>query len=111
MPSLVLSRLGFSWPSGEIVFTDLDAVFGDARTGLVGRNGAGKSTLLQILAGRLRPTAGSLSGPDRVGYLPQALLLERQLRVAELLGVAAPLAALATGGGRRRDGGGLRPDR
>ena len=106
MPSLVLSRLGFTWPSGEIVFADLDATFGDARTGLVGRNGAGKSTLLRILAGDLAPSTGSVTGAERIGYLPQTLILERTRPVADLLGVDHVLAALrrvAEGDGRPDD--------
>ena len=77
MPSLVCHHLSFAWPTGEVVFAGLDAAFPDGRTGLVGRNGAGKSTLLRILAGELRPTGGRISGPSRLGYLPQELTLDR----------------------------------
>jgi ATPase subunit of ABC transporter with duplicated ATPase domains len=43
------------------------------RVALLGPNGSGKSTLLAILAGTLRPTAGSVTIPSLVdvGYLPQ----------------------------------------
>ncbi len=43
------------------------------RVGLLGRNGAGKSTLLRLLAGELRPEAGSIQVPTgtRIAYLPQ----------------------------------------
>src|SRR5450631_731374 len=42
-----------------------------ARVGLVGPNGAGKSTLLRVLAGELRPDAGSVVTSGSVGLLPQ----------------------------------------
>ena len=37
--------------------------------GLVGRNGSGKSTLLRLIAGIIRPTAGSVATEGRVGSL------------------------------------------
>ena len=82
MPSLVCHHLGFDWPNGEPVFAGLDAAFPDGVTGLVGRNGTGKSTLLRILAGELTPTAGSVSGPERVAYLPQQLVLQADRTIA-----------------------------
>ncbi|MFI9820378.1 ABC-F family ATP-binding cassette domain-containing protein [Streptomyces sp. NPDC052013] len=41
------------------------------RVGLVGRNGAGKTTLLNVLAGVLRPAAGTVTRVGVVGHLPQ----------------------------------------
>ncbi|WP_282084302.1 ribosomal protection-like ABC-F family protein [Streptomyces tendae] len=44
-----------------------------ARLLVTGENGAGKTTLLRVLAGDLRPDAGSVRGPARIGYLAQEL--------------------------------------
>ena len=41
------------------------------KVGLVGPNGAGKTTLLRVLAGDLKPTAGSVSLPSHFGWLRQ----------------------------------------
>ncbi|MGI5347781.1 ABC-F family ATP-binding cassette domain-containing protein [Streptomyces sp. CA-250714] len=92
--SLVCSRLSFSWPDGSPVLTDFDLAVGPGRTGLIGLNGSGKSTLLKLLAGELRPDAGTVKIPGEVGYLPQSLTLDTSLRVDEALGVARTRAAL-----------------
>ena len=48
---------------------------------VVGENGSGKSTLLRILAGDLRPDAGSVLTKGRAGYCPQATVLDDALTV------------------------------
>jgi ABC-type Mn2+/Zn2+ transport system ATPase subunit len=66
-PRTVLENVAFAVAPGELV-------------AIVGPNGSGKSTLLKVLAGLLRPWAGSVaifgrppgSQPLRVAYLPQA---------------------------------------
>jgi ABC-2 type transport system ATP-binding protein len=72
-------------------------------TALVGPNGAGKSTLMKLWMGFERPTAGTLSveGLDpwrereravaRLGYVPQATALYRELTVADHLDLAVCL--------------------
>ncbi|WP_328391584.1 ribosomal protection-like ABC-F family protein [Nocardia sp. NBC_00416] len=91
---IVCSNLTFSWPDDTPVFTDLSFSVPTGRTGLVAPNGAGKSTLLRLIAGDLRPGAGSVSVDGVLGYLPQTLPLTGDLTVAELLGIAPVLAAL-----------------
>jgi len=50
---------------------------------VVGENGSGKSTLLRILAGDLRPDAGRVLAHGRLGYCPQAVVLDDALTVEQ----------------------------
>lgn len=71
--SVVCSALSFAWPDDTPVFQDLSFTVGSGRTGLVAPNGTGKSTLLQLIAGELRPGAGSAAVSGTLGHLPQTL--------------------------------------
>lgn len=93
-PSVVLDDLTFAWLDGSLAVDHISATFGTGRTGLIGANGTGKSTLLRLIAGRLRPSAGSVSVSASVGWLPQHLGLRTRVTVAELLGVSRKLEAL-----------------
>ncbi|MCX0247628.1 ribosomal protection-like ABC-F family protein [Streptomyces drozdowiczii] len=92
--SLICSNLSFSWPDDTPVFSGLSFSVGTGRTGLVAPNGSGKSTLLRLLAGELRPNAGSVTVDGTLGYLPQSLPLTGDLSVSEVLGVDAVIRAL-----------------
>ncbi|HET6500766.1 MAG TPA: ABC-F family ATP-binding cassette domain-containing protein [Amycolatopsis sp.] len=92
---IVCSHLSFSWPDGSPVFRDLSCTVGAGRTGLVAPNGAGKSTLLKLIAGEYRPGGGTVSARGTLGYLPQDLPTSGAATVAEVLGIAPVLAALA----------------
>jgi ABC-2 type transport system ATP-binding protein len=52
---------------------------------VVGENGSGKSTLLRILAGQLRPDAGTVEYRGRAGYCPQEAILNAALTVRQHL--------------------------
>ncbi|MEU4767389.1 ribosomal protection-like ABC-F family protein [Actinosynnema sp. NPDC023794] len=92
---VVVSGLSFSWPDDTPVFDGLSCTVPTGRTGLVAPNGAGKTTLLKLIAGELRPSAGSVVVDGVLGYLPQDLPLTGEPTVAEVLGVAPVLRALA----------------
>ncbi|WP_405454037.1 ATP-binding cassette domain-containing protein [Streptomyces achromogenes] len=92
--AIVCSGLSFAWPDDTPVFHDLSFTVTGGRTGLVAPNGSGKSTLLKLIAGELKPAAGSLTVGGTLGYLPQSLPLTGDLTVAEVLGVAGVIRAL-----------------
>ncbi|WP_305785517.1 ABC-F family ATP-binding cassette domain-containing protein [Symbioplanes lichenis] len=94
MSSIVCSALSFSWPDDTPVFSGLSVTVPAGRTGLVAANGAGKSTLLKLIAGELRPAAGSVTVHGAFGYLPQDLPFTGTQSVAQLLGVDRTIAAL-----------------
>ncbi|MER5552005.1 ATP-binding cassette domain-containing protein [Streptomyces sp. NPDC002793] len=92
--SLSCSALSFRWPDGTELFEGLSLGVGRGRTGLVGTNGSGKSTLLRLLAGRLKPSAGSVTVGGHLAYLPQNLTLDTGLRVEDALGITGRRTAL-----------------
>jgi ATPase subunit of ABC transporter with duplicated ATPase domains len=94
MSSVVGTNLSFSWPDDTPVFDGLSFSVPAGRTGLVAPNGAGKSTLLKLIAGELKPTAGSVIVDGVLGYLPQDLPLTADRTVAQVLGVSEKIAAL-----------------
>jgi ABC transport system ATP-binding/permease protein len=84
--------VGFHYDGGAPVLTDVDLVLDRReRLGIVGANGTGKSTLVDLLAGRRRPTTGTVEvGPTVVvGYYDQqGTELDLGARVQDL--VAGP---------------------
>ena len=93
-PTVSIAGVSFAWPDGDQVLRDIHAAFGPGRTGLIGANGTGKTTLLRLIAGELRPAAGTITVSGRVGRLPQHLALRTESRVADLLGVQDRVDAL-----------------
>ncbi|MEO0481061.1 MAG: ATP-binding cassette domain-containing protein [Planctomycetota bacterium] len=85
-----LDAISFSVERGEVV-------------GFLGPNGAGKSTTMRILTGFLSATSGtarvlghdverdSLAVRQRIGYLPESTPLYSELRVDEMVRLAAEL--------------------
>ena len=88
MSDAVLSLRGLTRDFGA--FRAVDGVSLDIRrgsiTGLIGPNGAGKTTLFNMVAGSLRPTAGTvaLDGQDITGLAPEALFARGLARTFQI---------------------------
>jgi ATP-binding cassette subfamily F protein 3 len=70
----------------QVVFAQATAYLqAKTRVGLVGPNGSGKTTLLRMINGEEAPDGGTIRVPSglRVGYLPQELEQDPNLRVLE----------------------------
>jgi ATPase subunit of ABC transporter with duplicated ATPase domains len=92
---ITLADVGFRTPDGRTLFEGLTLAFGRERTGLVGRNGAGKTSLIQLITGARAATEGTIAVAGRLGLLRQAVQPPTGANVADLMGLAAPLARLA----------------
>ena len=92
---MLLTVRGLSMRFGATPVLDevsLDVPAG-SRLGIVGPNGAGKSTLLSIIAGQLKPTAGSvvIDGHDMAGVDEAG---RAKLGVARTFQIPRPFAAM-----------------
>ena len=76
----VLRDIDLGIPAGQVV-------------GLLGPNGAGKSTLMKILVGLWKADSGTVTAPQRIGYLPENNPLYEEMYVSEYLLFMAKLTA------------------
>lgn len=80
-----LTNIGMNYGSGDVL-GGLNLELAPGRIiALLGINGAGKSTLMQILAGHIRPTAGTIELAGTVAMVFQELSLLPDLSIAENL--------------------------
>jgi simple sugar transport system ATP-binding protein len=71
-PVLALHDVGFVDARGVIRLDGVSlAVHAGEVVGVLGVEGAGQRELLRILAGRLAPTRGRVTRPERVGFIPE----------------------------------------
>ena len=93
MGHVEVAHLEYFLPDGRALLDDVSFRVGEGTTvALVGPNGAGKSTLLRLLAGDLRPDAGTVTVGGALGVMPQfvgSVTDERSVRDL-LVSVAQP---------------------
>ncbi len=99
MGHVVVSRLAYAHPGGELLFSDVSfRVSGGEHVGLVGANGVGKSTLLKVLTGALSADEGEAALGGITGYMAQDVGVADDSRsVRELLLSLAPRAVRLAG--------------
>ncbi|MGP3973308.1 ABC-F family ATP-binding cassette domain-containing protein [Streptomyces sp. 8N114] len=72
MGHVEVAHLEFYLPDGRALFDDASLRVGEgASVALVGANGAGKTTLLRLIAGELKPDAGTVTVSGGLGVMPQ----------------------------------------
>ncbi|NDW12408.1 ABC transporter ATP-binding protein [Bacteroides sp. 214] len=94
--SIVISNLSYIHPDQEILFEHINfSVQNGEKKALIGNNGSGKSTLLQVIAGKLRPSEGSVHvSSEGLYYVPQHFGQYDELTIAEAMQVDQKLNAL-----------------
>ena len=92
--SVTISRLSYTGPDGQSLFSNLDLSFGPGRTGLVGRNGVGKTTLFRLITGELAPATGTVAVTGRIRVLRQQVQPGPHETIADLFGAREGLALL-----------------
>lgn len=94
--SLHIQGLSYRHANNEILFQNISfSVSTGEKCAITGNNGVGKSTLLSILSGNISPETGSISCEDTPYLIPQHFGQFNNMTVAEALGTAQKLKALA----------------
>jgi ATPase subunit of ABC transporter with duplicated ATPase domains len=92
---LFLQGVTYAHPNRDVLFSDINlTVNKQDKIALIGNNGAGKSTLLGMLAGRLKPSQGTVGADSKPYFVPQLFGQYNALTVAEALGIHDKLLAL-----------------
>lgn len=81
----------------DIIYDDADFIIETSdKIGIVGVNGAGKTTLFKVILGIQELSSGkiTIAKKDRIGYLPQEIIVDNNLTVYEYLLSARPIEKL-----------------
>lgn len=89
-------QIKYQIPNREPLFSNINFTLQRGeKAAIVGNNGAGKTTLLKIIAGQEQASGGHLTVSGSLYYIPQHYGHFNHLSVAEALGVAPLIKALA----------------
>jgi ATPase subunit of ABC transporter with duplicated ATPase domains len=91
---LTFDTVSLRTPDGRSLLDNLTFSLGRECVGLVGRNGVGKTTLLRAASGEIPPASGTVRLAGRAAVLAQTFAPPAGATLADLLGVAGPLALL-----------------
>jgi iron complex transport system ATP-binding protein len=87
-PLLEVANLDFAYAKPVLEHVSLEVHAGEV-VALIGPNGAGKTTLLKLMAGLLRPQAGTIRAPEprakSIAYLAQAEPLPTEFSALEIV--------------------------
>jgi ABC-type multidrug transport system ATPase subunit len=87
-----VQALAASWTAGDFTLEPVTAEIGAGRlVAIIGASGAGKTTLLELLAGVRVPTAGQVTHPPEIGFVPQDDIVHAHLPLRRTLFYAARL--------------------
>lgn len=93
--SIIIKDLSYIHADKEVLFSHLNlSLNAGEKIALTGNNGCGKSTLMKILAGELLPTAGNVTCPGHLYYVPQHFGQYDHRSIAQTLHIDRKLAAL-----------------
>lgn len=92
--SIIINNLSYVHPDRQPLFNNITFSVSDTeKCSIIGDNGTGKSTLLQLIAGKLKPSGGSVACSSQPYYIPQHIGLLGQT-IAEALQIDAKLNAI-----------------
>ena len=81
------TNISYHYDPNAPVLRQVDFTVDATKIGLIGDNGSGKSTLLKIIAGKLKPTTGTISIGSKPYLMSQDKIPGDERTVAQILDI------------------------